>query len=277
MQIIMESPGKHVGFLLLILSILSCSDNVNVYHFDNNKAISHLDGSPIDSFSNYIPKFGDSIGSYMYFKLNEPILFNYFLNKDIYRLTIHRPFDVPIVIRVENDGKKIKLISKRLNKDIWYPFYICGRDWSSPHYFPADVAELNEDGEVAKVLDEKAYNELLHAYKHYDDSLAKVHNDPDYKIIIDEETYLDKSVWDSITYLVEKSSFWTSGYNSFVNYPDPDASLWIIEGHSRFGYQCIRIYSPFSPEFGSGFENKSEKNKIVRQNKIKSKYARFLR
>jgi hypothetical protein len=213
----------------------------------------------------------------MYFKLKEPILYNYFLNKEIYRLTIYLPFDMPIVIRIENDGRKIELISKKLNKNFWYPFHTYGRDWKEQHDIPTDVAILNADGDLVRVLNEKAYKELLRANKLYDDSLSRIYNDPDNKTFTTEITYLDKPVWDSITYFVKKSDFWTSRYNSFLNYCDPDASLWVLEGHSKFGYQCIRIYSPFASEFGSGHDNESELDKLSQQNKIKLRYARLLR
>lgn len=250
---------------------------VKTYPFENDNTISLLDGSTNDSLISYIPKFGDSINSYMYYVLKEPILYNYFLNKNIYRLTINRSFDEPIVIRVENDGKKIKIVSKKLNKTISFPFYVYGRDWYNQHEYPEDVAILDADGELIKVINEKKYKQLIDIYKQYDDSMSKIYNVMDYKISFENESYIDKSVWDSLTYLVENANFWTSGYYSFVNYPDPDASAWVIEGHSKFGYQCIKIYSPFTSEFGNGHENKKELDKMAYQNKIKSKYAKLFK
>lgn len=260
-----------------MFSLSSCNNMVKTYPFENDNTISLLDGSTNDSLITYIPKFGDSINSYMYYILKEPLLYNYFLNKDIYRLTINRSFDEPIVIRVENDGKKIKIISKKLNKSISFPFYVYGRDWYNQHEYPEDVAIFDADGELIKVINEKKYKQLIDIYKQYDDSMSKIYNVMDYKILFEIESYTDKSVWDSITYLVENANFWTSGYCSFVNYPDPDASVWIIEGHSKFGYQCIKIYSPFISEIGNGHENKKELDKMAYQNKIKSKYAKLFK
>jgi hypothetical protein len=273
----MEKLIKYFFYSFLMISTSNCNNTVKTYPYENNKSISSLDGYPFDSMRTYIPMHGDSIGSYMYYIMKEPILYNYYLNKDIYRVRIIRSFAEPIVIRIENDGEETKIITKKLSRNVSYPFIVYGRDLYEQLEFPEDVAILNAAGEVVKVINEKKYKDLIEIHKQHEDSMSKIYNVTDYNIIFQDESDLDKSAWDSISLLVKNSNFWTSGYNSFVNNTDPDGSTWVIEGQSKFGYQCIKIDNPFAPIIGSGYENKTELDKIAYQNKIKSQYAKLFK
>ncbi|MFD2936659.1 hypothetical protein [Spirosoma flavum] len=54
--------------------------------------------------------------SYYLYKLEEPVLYNYSLNKDVYRLTWIRSFHPPVVISLEKKGSKVRLFTKMLTK-----------------------------------------------------------------------------------------------------------------------------------------------------------------
>jgi hypothetical protein len=53
--------------------------------------------------------------SKMLFALNEPVLYNYTGNIEVYRFTLLRTFDNPVAVRLQSDGKDITLYSKVSN------------------------------------------------------------------------------------------------------------------------------------------------------------------
>ncbi|QJW89115.1 hypothetical protein HNV11_06780 [Spirosoma taeanense] len=54
--------------------------------------------------------------SYYLFRLGEPVLSNYPLPKEVYRLTWIRSFHPPVVVRLEKEGNKVQLITKVLSR-----------------------------------------------------------------------------------------------------------------------------------------------------------------
>ncbi len=61
--------------------------------------------------------------SYDLFRLNEPVLYNYPLQKEVYRLTWLRSFHPPVVVRLEKEGNRVTLITKVLKRMPEYPGY----------------------------------------------------------------------------------------------------------------------------------------------------------
>ena len=54
--------------------------------------------------------------SYYLYKLQEPVLSNYPLDKEVYRLTWLRSFHPPVVVRMEKEGNRVRLITKILSQ-----------------------------------------------------------------------------------------------------------------------------------------------------------------
>ncbi len=54
--------------------------------------------------------------SYFLYKLGEPVLYNYPLGKEVYRLTWIRSFQPPVIVRMEKDGNHVRLTTKLLSQ-----------------------------------------------------------------------------------------------------------------------------------------------------------------
>ena len=54
--------------------------------------------------------------------MNEPVLSDKFLGREIYRVIGLRSFHQPIVARIENDKGRVSIVTKKLNRHITYPF-----------------------------------------------------------------------------------------------------------------------------------------------------------
>jgi hypothetical protein len=65
-------------------------------------------GTSMDSFLN-------TWYSKILFALNEPVLYNYTGDIEVYRFTLLRTFHNPVAVRLQNDGKDITLYSKVSN------------------------------------------------------------------------------------------------------------------------------------------------------------------
>jgi hypothetical protein len=61
--------------------------------------------------------------SYYLNRLQEPVLYNYPLRKEVYRLTWLRSFHPPVVVRLEKEGAKIRIITKVLSRIPELPGY----------------------------------------------------------------------------------------------------------------------------------------------------------
>ena len=215
---------KHLLYIFIILTLLlSCREKKNdiVQRFQNNPKISDLNGIPLDSTCHYFPDslFLDSIThsidsfellirqvsrSYLLYKMKEPILSNYFLDKDIYRITAIRSWSKPICIRIEKSKDDISMTIKILNKDVTGP--------------PISRQSL-----------------------HYDSLNQEKQN---VKFIQNNTTKLTSSVWDSLSTLIDSTNFWKTKPRLDLNHTQIDGSTWIIEGQNKFGYQVKVIPSP---------------------------------
>lgn len=131
---------------LLIVSVIllsSCRDRR--YKFDNDIDLTFNSGIPKSNMALYFPlclyidslKFdkwkveadttGDVYVSGILYRLHEPILYNMYLDKEIYRLTFLRSFDSNIIIRLEKNKDSVRMISKSIYEHIANPIrYIHG-------------------------------------------------------------------------------------------------------------------------------------------------------
>lgn len=132
-------------FTLCLLSLLflsGCREKDETPRaYKNDRNISDEKGNPADSnvsyypqklfvkgsfFSNSSSKLRDSmdykmkiwdfnIFSKIFIAFKEPVLYNYYLNKDVIRLLWSRSFHRPVLIRMEKDGDDVTLTTKILN------------------------------------------------------------------------------------------------------------------------------------------------------------------
>lgn len=65
-----------------------------------------------DTTNNAVDSFANSWYSKMLFALHEPVLKNYYGDKEIYRFTWLRTFNHPVSVRLEKQGDIVKLFSK---------------------------------------------------------------------------------------------------------------------------------------------------------------------
>lgn len=68
------------------------------------RIVTRVDTFKLNWFSHYL------------YKLHEPVLSNYPLGKEIYRLTWLRSFHPPVVVRMEKEGNRIRLTTKILSR-----------------------------------------------------------------------------------------------------------------------------------------------------------------
>jgi hypothetical protein len=133
---------SHYYLLLLFEIIFSCEDKNNPNYRQNPK-VSDQNGLAIDSSkASYFPMIKDtsdlfwknmgelnanfdSLGMPYFWNrgissqlkvMDEPILSNYFLDKEIYRLFWHRSFDYPVTLVLIKDGEEVTLITKKTDK-----------------------------------------------------------------------------------------------------------------------------------------------------------------
>jgi len=130
-----------IVILISFLFVISCEEKViefeNLYSYKNDKNISDSLGRPANDSISYFPieYFIDSAHYYRKITNNdttilyrtfpagllsgclhvmqEPILTNYYLNKDVIRFTLLRSFRPPIIIRLEKTKDSILIVEKK--------------------------------------------------------------------------------------------------------------------------------------------------------------------
>ena len=71
----------------------------------------------VDSYQIIMDSFSLSWYSVDLFKMNEPVLYNNFLEREIYRFTWLRSFHRPVVIRIMKSGDHVSIITKELQRE----------------------------------------------------------------------------------------------------------------------------------------------------------------
>jgi len=238
--------------LIIIFSFSNCDNDAefnktktNFVKFKNDFKISNNKGIPTDSTVNYILKDAfdndfkkeeNSISkftSFGLFKMKEPILYNYSLNKEIYRLIIDRAFDPILIIKIEKiDNKKILLSIKKLNRPILFPFLRQG---------------LSTDEVRVRIIDPITKKEIRDSIQdRKNDSLAISLNNTNYYPIIDYTRDFTEQEWNNFKTQLIKSKFWSTNPLIILDDGSTDGSCWILEGHDKNGYQIKALRNPFS-------------------------------
>lgn len=230
------------GFIILLFS--SCGHSKKDFVVVEFKEIKdcNKNGIPNDSSVGYFPidLFRDTFSeftktsdlrmySYMYYKMDEPVLCNHYLNKEVYRLTsIRTNYHSPLVITIEKSKDSIVLITKELNRRVDFPFI------KNPG--PVVFVEPIDPNKADK-------NEKLRCktiQKTLEDSIAKVYRNCNYYLVLNKRVRISRTVWDSLEVLVDSAKFWKSKPQLDLSRTEEDGSRMVFEGHSENGYQ-IRI------------------------------------
>lgn len=120
---------KAILGLFLILLVTAC----NKYSYPENKEISDKSGAIIDTSAGFIPRqilFDGITHTYKwdenrlneinnyYLDAREPVLYNFYLDREIYRLALLENKKDPIILSFNKENaNKAWLVSKRINRD----------------------------------------------------------------------------------------------------------------------------------------------------------------
>ena len=170
--------------------------NENVLYFPLDWILSQYESNEYTSFidSGYLQ--GESE---LLYTMNEPVLYNYYLNKDIYRLTWIRSFEPDICISFEKQDDSLFLIEKKFQK----PF--------TTKYFRTDT------------VDENGY-------------LIPISSDT--TLEINSKRKIDIVIWTELENLIVKSQFDTLN-PIYTGIPISDGYSWIIEMHKKDKYYMV--------------------------------------
>jgi len=267
---------KNVIFLIIIVTLPSCNGrmkNVMTIPFEHGKYFINRDSISNDSLLQFFPPelitdtAQPSIDllklktrSYMLQKMKEPILYDHYLEREIYRLIVLRAFNIPLVIRIEKFPDSITMIIKKLDRSIMFPFIVYGKVDSIGYttayttaYTPPPSADTDSTQRESYMLENKD-REPYSVFKKRNDSIAKIYNNPNYYLVLDLSRKFPLSIWDSLQNKVVSTRFWKTKPDVALNYLQIDGSNWILEGHNKHGYQIKIIPSPNFKD--SDYENK---------------------
>lgn len=151
----------------------------------------------------------------------EPILFNSYLEEDIYRLLWLRSFDRPIIISIHKKGNNIWLNTKALDKIPEFEDLIQTVEFKPPTN--AKNHEKNNKVNTSQVLEKNV-------------SKSNV------KIEVNNHQTLTIKDWKEFEQLLTNCNFWEMQPNKEIN--GLDGSEWIIEGHLKEKYKFVARRSP---------------------------------
>lgn len=231
---------KYIKFFSLGLFFASCSQITTVKeYYPKDTTISRTDGTPRDSLSFYYPItiqrdnqiYKTEINSFMLnwfssalYSAQEPILYNYYLEHDIYRFLWLRSFHKPVVFSLHKDGEKVWLTTKELDKQ---PNFM---DISFVKFVPPVILPNVEiDTTVSNRNNKIPVDSVLKA-------------DRKATIVLNETKQLSEREWKEFEKIIAECSFWSS--KPCVESFGLDGSRWIIEGHLKSKYWFVNRWSP---------------------------------
>ncbi len=219
-------------FCLFLLGCSNpCEPDRGVYAI--NETQSDQNGNPIGLSDNYFSlheplestnELNDMVisrlqrHSKVLYDLNEPILHNFYLCKDIYRFLWLRAFEKPTVIEIINEQGKIWLITKIID----YPL-IEGVD-----------SVFNQDGSLQDV-----YQYMRRSIKG--------------EIVLDTAVELSRTEWRRFDKLINKTDYFKEKQIDSYG-PVIDGSYWVLEWHLKNKYWFIERYHPDPGSFRDACE-----------------------
>lgn len=210
-----------LAFILLAGMLLgSCNDKAAfAFNYPQDKNVSDPLGYPTYSQSLYFPfiindrptgidSLPNSIQSFKMNLMNEPVLSNYYLNNDLFRLTLFPSFERMKTIKLCKSGNDIHVIVKTLDKnEILFPGF-------------AKATYLNEDGtmDTTRQSEDKTYPAFS------------------------SRSFILKNEWKELCNHVSKVHF--SEIPNTNNYFGLDGIYYILEQHTFNNYWFVRRWEP---------------------------------
>ncbi len=239
----MTKPLITILFGLAFFCTAQTQNNKSIYPKDPQ--VSKIDGTPKDSMTYYYPNkiqldtgtFNTKIEHFPsiwfsgdLYAAKEPILFNYYLGKDMYRFLWLRSFDKPIVFVLCKSENQTTLTTKVLNRE------------ANPGGFAYDPRQFKGKEKITE-------KELLNEFKghkckieRFGDSLVTFDYAESAKIIYNKTKKLSKTDWNQFEILLNEFSFWSS--MPYARKYGLDGSEWTIEGHLKDKYWFVNRWSP---------------------------------
>ncbi|MBL0745894.1 hypothetical protein [Chryseolinea lacunae] len=218
-------------------SIFTCCDKQRgQYSYPNNEKISKSNGEPIDSLSFFFPiklVFSDSTletgldtfrlqwYSSQLFPSMEPVLFNYYLGRDIYRLSWLRSFHEPVFLTLYKNGGKVWMTVKQLDRQ--------------PDFMPTRIIPQFALPKVGEPYDTTRKIEELNSYPIQPP-------DRHANLKVNQTKVLSMSEWNEFESRLRRAGYWTMAPTQDVL--GLDGSEWIIEAHFRNKYHVVDRWSP---------------------------------
>jgi len=223
---------KHLIYILIGLFFISCNCTDN---YPKDKSVSNTNGKPKDSLTFYFPTaikrdtqivktkidtFSLNRFSSVLYAAREPILYNFYLGHDIYRLLWLRTWHKPVIISINKNGNRVWLTIKELDRQPRF------HDMT---YVKPIIRDLLPNGEIDTT---KKYDTEMHI-----DSIVK--GDRKANMTLNETKELTDKDWTEFENLIQKSSFWTLERQQQEKSFSCNGSSWIIEGHLADKYWFV--------------------------------------
>jgi hypothetical protein len=232
---------KLIYAIILLVIAAACREKMkDKYVYPQNPNLSTLDGQTIDSLTFFFPstlKYGDSLipTKLDSFKLNwyssqlypskERILYNYYLEQNVYRLTWLRSFDNPVFITLYKDGQKVWMTVKKLDRQPSFTKTVYKLDFNSPKVKERKHPKFNSDDFKSSTRD------------------SVVLPNRNANLLIDERKELHVKDWEHFEHLLNGCDYWHM--TPFEIEPMGfDGSQWIIEASFADKYWFVDRWSP---------------------------------
>jgi hypothetical protein len=228
-----------ISLIFILVSCCTQEKKEYVTPYLNDPSLSKVNGELLDSSRYFLPPHyfeyniqdKREIDSFLltwvssnYINFREPILFNYYLGNELYRLLWSRSFNNPVLISIIKSDK-IYLRTKILNG---HPSYM------TEIYLPPN--EKNEGGIVMTF--EKNIKKIKSDYPEADSIVI-----PKMDIKIIDTTYiLTKDKWNRFKELIDSCNFWS--IEPTIDYYGKDGSTWILEGQNKNFYKTVERWTP---------------------------------
>lgn len=268
LRLILFETMRHYYLIVIFFAFCGCNtpQEDQSKYYTKDTLISDVDGFPKDSLALYFPleiykngnyfpteidKFWNEHYSLYLNCFEEPILYNYYLNRDIYRFLWLRSFHDFVLITIENKENKIYLTTKILDKQ---PTLGSSYFSHSKTFIPPTIVEQDTVGLKGKELIEaRKYNSVAKQHnkrvKKLAGDIAEQRDIKEYsptvrtKIKLNKTTILTKKEWNHFLKLLEENKFWEMP-PEVKGPPGCDGAQWVLEGHTEDNYWFVDRWSP---------------------------------
>lgn len=224
-------------YILIVLFLICCSNKENkkidypIYVYPNDSSLSNELGHVKDYLTTYYPEQIllnnvtvntniDSIlamwcSNYMY-AAKEPVLYNYYLNRDVIRFLWVQTRRNSFVFNVIKESNNYYLDIKETSKDLHFANILIMKDAQK---------ELNSG-----ILTQSEYDSL-----YIINDIQLMHENDIFNV--KKRISIKKEEWDSLINLLELTSFWDTLCEE-RDKESEDGSFWVIEAHlnNRYWY-----------------------------------------